>query len=144
VREPLPVDEVVERVRRRLGEALVPGLVSVYLFGSYARDAAHRESDVDVAVLLDRVTYPDTAARFGVRVRLASELGAAVGREADIVVLNDAPPLLGRRIVEEGRRLLCADADADRAFAIQVKIRAADVLPWYRRYARIKLDAIRR
>jgi hypothetical protein len=52
--------------------------------------------------------------------------------------------LLARRIVENGRRLVCADAKTDLEFTVQVKIRAADVLPWYRRYARMKLDAIRR
>jgi hypothetical protein len=38
---------------------------------------------------------------------------------------------------------LCDDEGADRAFVLQVNIHAADLLPWYRRYARIKLDAIR-
>jgi predicted nucleotidyltransferase len=117
----------------------------MYLFGSHARDAAHRESDVDVdvAVLLDRGIYAGPVARFDVRVRLATELGAALGRETDVVVLNDAPPLLARRIVDHGRRLLCDDEGSDRAFVLQVNIHAADLLPWYRRYARIKLDAIR-
>ena len=144
MREPLPVDELVERVHRGFREAAIPGIVSVYLFGSYARHAPHRESDVDIAVLLDRAMYPDAADTFGLRVRLTSELRSALGREVDVVVLNDVPPLFGRRIVEDGRRLACADAETDRAFTVQIKIRAADVLPWYRRYARMKLDAIQR
>lgn len=143
--EPRSAHDVVARLQRRLREGPVPGLVSMYLFGSHARDAAHRESDVDVdvAVLLDRGIYADPVARFDVRVRLATELGAALGRETDVVVLNDAPPLLARRIVDHGRRLLCDDEGSDRAFVLQVNIHAADLLPWYRRYARIKLDAIR-
>lgn len=144
MRDPLPVDELVERVHRGVRVAAIPGLVSVYLFGSYARHAPHRESDVDVALVLDHAMYRDPAARFDVRVRLATDLQAALGREVDVVVLNDAPPLFGRRIVEDGRRLVCHDAEADLAYTIQVKIRAADVLPWYRRYGRMKLDAIRR
>lgn len=139
----LSVDELIGRLRHRLLEIAAPGIISAYLFGSYARDAAHRESDVDVAVLLDRLTYPDASARFDARVTLSSVLREAVGRDVDVVVLNDAPPLFGRRILDEGRQVLCADADADRAFALRVRIRAADILPWYRRYAKIKLDAIR-
>lgn len=37
-------------VRRAYGERLV----GVYLFGSHARGAAHADSDVDVAVIIDR------------------------------------------------------------------------------------------
>jgi hypothetical protein len=33
----------------------------------------------------------------------------------DLVLLNDAPPELGRAIVTRGRRVHCADADADHA-----------------------------
>lgn len=40
------VREYFERARPR-------GIVSAYLFGSHARDAAHRESDMEVAVLND-------------------------------------------------------------------------------------------
>src|SRR5438445_8007932 len=36
-----------------------PGVISAYLFGSHAEERAHRESDIDVAVLLDRKDYPD-------------------------------------------------------------------------------------
>ena len=35
----------------------VPGVTSAYLFGSMANGRAHRESDVDVGLLLDRKLY---------------------------------------------------------------------------------------
>jgi len=59
---------------------------------------------VEVAVVLDRLRYPDGAARFDPRVTLATALGAAVGRDVDVVVLNDAPPLFGRRILVSALR----------------------------------------
>ena len=68
---------------------------------------------MEVAVVLDRLRYPDGAARFDPRVTLATALGAAVGRDVDVVVLNDA-------------RLPCSDGASS-----------------YRRYAKIKVDAIR-
>jgi len=61
-----------------------------------------------------------------------------------VVVLNDAPPLLGRHVVTTGRRLLCTDAEADHAYVRDVQLRAADLEPWLQRMARIKLDALRR
>ncbi|MGH7392281.1 MAG: type VII toxin-antitoxin system MntA family adenylyltransferase antitoxin [Candidatus Rokuibacteriota bacterium] len=131
---------------RTLRESAGPGLVSAYLFGSHARGTAHRESDVDIAVLLAREHYPDADDRFEARVTLTSSLTAALGPgyEVDLVVLNDAPPTLARRIVVEGRRILCADAAKDHDFVRDAQLRAADLAPFLRRTARVKLAAIRR
>lgn len=62
----------------------------------------------------------------------------------DVVVLNDAPPLLGRRVVTQGRRLLCRDEAAGFAYVRDVQLRAADLEPWLRRMREVKLRAIRR
>ncbi|MGH7321877.1 MAG: type VII toxin-antitoxin system MntA family adenylyltransferase antitoxin [Candidatus Rokuibacteriota bacterium] len=122
-----------------------PGIVSAYLFGSHASGRPHRESDVDVGVLLDWEVYQSRPARFDARIRLASELSGRPGRsDVDVVILNDAPPLLARRIVMEGRRILCLDAEADHAFRRDIQLRAADVAPFLRRMARLKLAAIQR
>lgn len=130
---------------RYLEEARPEGLVAVYLFGSHARGAAHRESDVDLGLLLDWEAYPSRAARFERRVQLISALGHAAGRnDVDAVVLNDGPPHLARRIVTEGDRLLCWDPDAERAFLRDVQLRAADLDPFLRRMRQIKLRALAR
>lgn len=127
---------------RDLGE---PGVVAAYLFGSHAAGRAHRESDVDVGVLLDWQRHPSRGARFDARVRIGSALIAALHENAiDVVVLNDAPPLLGRRIITEGRRVLCADAETDHAYVRDVQIRAADLEPWIHRARRAKLAAMAR
>ncbi len=138
------ISDLDEKLAQGLHESGVAGIVSAYLFGSHARGAPHRESDVDVGVLLARGQYPDAGVRFDVRVRLSSELLAAVHRDVDVVILNDAPPMLGRRIVSEGHRIFCLDPAADHDFVVYTLIRAADLDPWYRRYAKIKLEAIRR
>ena len=68
------------------------GVVAVYLFGSHAAGRSHRESDVDIGILLDRHMYATPAARFDVRVRLTATLMPALFPSApDLVVLNDAP-----------------------------------------------------
>jgi uncharacterized protein len=121
------------------------GVVSVYLFGSQAAGRAHRESDVDLAVLLRWDVYPTPRERFEARLWLIADLAVALGRnDVDLVVLNDAPPLLGRHVVTTGRRLLCTDPEADHVYVRDVQLRAADVQPWLARMARIKLDALRR
>jgi predicted nucleotidyltransferase len=120
-----------------------PGLISAYLFGSYLEQRAHRESDVDVGVLLDRGTYPTAAERFEARLDLLSLLEHALApRHPDVVILNDAPPGLAARIVTTGKRVTCADSESDHAFVRDSQLRAADLEPFLRRMRDIKLRTI--
>lgn len=120
------------------------GVISAYLFGSYSVGRAHAESDVDLGVLLRHSAYPTARARFEARLRLIAQLQAFVGRQVDLVILNDTPPLLARRIVIAGRRVFCSDVEADHAFVRDVQLRAADLAPFIRRTRRQKLSAIMR
>lgn len=121
------------------------GVSSAYLFGSHAEGRAHQESDVDVAVLLDRKQYPSDRDRFEARVRLTSELISVLNaNEVDVVILNDVPPLFGRRIVYEGKKLFLGDPEEDFAFTRDVQLQAADLAPWLERMRRIKLEALAR
>jgi len=123
----------------------VLGVISAYLFGRHAAGTAHRESDIDVGVLLDWKAFPDAAARFDERVRLGAALGGALHRnDVDVVILNDAPPQFARHVLTTGRRVFCCDAGADHAFLRTTLSRAADVEPFLRRTRRVKLAAIRR
>lgn len=134
---------VAERLRESL-ESADPGIVSVYLFGSHAEARAHRQSDVDVGVLLDRGVYPQRGQRSELRVDLTTGLVAALRcDDVDVVILNDAPPLLARRVVLDGIRVLCRDEAADQAFRRDVQLRAADLSPFLEKMRRIKLEALR-
>lgn len=135
----------LSRVTKAFEAGPIPGVLSAYVFGSRADGRAHRESDLDVAVLLDRAVYPSARARFEARLRLISELiGALHLNDVDLVVLDDAPPLLGRRVIHEGRRVYCADPEADRRFVRDVQLRAADLAPFLERFRAAKLAAVRR
>ena len=121
------------------------GVVSAYLFGSHAEGRAHCESDVDVGILLGRQACPTSRDRFDARLLLGGAIGRSVGTSRiDVVILNDAPPHLGRRIVTEGRRVFCTDPEGDLAFVRDVQLRAADLEPFLRRMRRLKLDAMAR
>jgi uncharacterized protein len=126
-------------------ESPTRGVSSVYLFGSHAEGRAHRESDVDLAVLLDWKRYPTSRDRFEARVRLGSELISVLKtNEIDLVVLNDLPPLFGRRIIYEGSRIFLGDPEADHAYVRDVQLQAADLAPFLERMRRIKLAALAR
>lgn len=124
--------------------ATAPGIISSYLFGSVARGQTHRESDLDIALLLDWDKFPTAASRFEARLGLFADLSAACGRnDLDLLILNDTPPILAREIVTTGRRLYARDQEADHVFRRTVLSRAADLEPFLRRTARTKLRTLR-
>ncbi len=120
------------------------GVVSAYVFGSHAQGAAHRESDVDVAVLFDRAAVPDRAERGRRAVRLSAALVAATHCNAvDVLVLNDAPPEVAVAAVA-GVRVYCADAEADHVFVRTACLRLGDLRPFLERTRRVKLETLGR
>jgi predicted nucleotidyltransferase len=141
------MEQHAEDIVRRLAPVLegTLGLVSAYLFGSHAEGRGHRESDVDVGVLFDRRALPTARDRFEAGLLLSSRLQSSlVNTRLDLVLLNDAPPGLGRHVVSRGRRLVCFDGAADHAFVRDVQLRAADLEPFLRRTRRLKLEALAR
>lgn len=81
-----------------------PEVLLAYLFGSRATGTARAGSDVDVAVLTDQ---PLTTARH--LTLLADLTDAARGHRVDLVLLDQAPPALGYRVVRDGVPLLVRD-----------------------------------
>jgi predicted nucleotidyltransferase len=120
------------------------GIVAAYLFGSYAEERSHRESDVDIGVILRYDLYPSRRARFEERLRLSSALSVALHFSVDLVILNDAPASLGRRIVTTGVRVFSADKDREHSFIRDIQLRAADLEPFLRRMRALKLQALGR
>jgi predicted nucleotidyltransferase len=105
------------RVREALAARIAQTLerraevLEAYLFGSQASGRPQPHSDVDVAVYLDAARV--VASAYGIAAELASELGAALGRDdVDVVVLNRAPPLLYHRVLRDGIRVLSRDLRA--------------------------------
>lgn len=122
----------------------VPGVASAHLFGSESRGQAHRESDIDVAVLLDRTQHPRLEDRFDVRLRLMADLQVATHRTIDLIVLNDVPPLLARHVLLDGVLLLAKQPDALRTFSRTALSRAADLQPFIARSRRALLETLAR
>ena len=135
-------EEIEDHIRAVVDE--FDGIVSMYLFGSYAEAREHAESDVDVGVLLDRERYPTEDERFDLRLRLSTALSFYGGPLADIVILNDAPATLGSAIVTRGTRLVCLDEEKDQAWVRDVLLQAPDLERWLERMRAITLEALGR
>jgi predicted nucleotidyltransferase len=121
--------------------AAQPDVLAAYLFGSYATGKARPESDVDVAVLLSGT---DDLERFERRLRLTGEVEETLGRRpADVLVLNDAPPLLAHQVLRHGRLIF----ERDRAARVEFEVRTgkiyADLQPMYEYHSRDLFQKIR-
>jgi len=126
-------------LRERIGEALDrrPEVLEAYLFGSQARGSATPRSDVDVAVFVD----PSLAgpAPYGLAAAIASDLMSVLGRnDVDLVVLNDAPPLLYHRVLADGVRLLSRDLARTTTREGQALSRYLDFKPHLQRMAALE------
>jgi len=119
----------VERVLTKLRACLDPReeILEAYVFGSTATGLAQAHSDIDIAVyLLDR----PSASAFGYGADLASALMRELGTDAvDVVVLNEAPPLLYHRVLRDGVRILARDLSATTTREGQALSRYCDFLP---------------
>lgn len=96
---------------KRLGEALDrQGVVAAMLIGSRARGTAGPLSDVDIAIWHDPGL--DSRTRFDLQLGLTGDAARVLHTdEVDIVMLNDAPPLMRHRAIRDGKRLVERDRD---------------------------------
>jgi predicted nucleotidyltransferase len=71
-------------------------VVALYLFGSEATGRDRKGSDVDLAIMV--------SGRLGgfERVEVETELSNLLGRDVELVVFNDAAPLLQHQILKYG------------------------------------------
>jgi predicted nucleotidyltransferase len=116
---PLPKD-----VDRRI-EALAlawshdPDVAALYLFGSRAAGNASTRSDVDLAVVLDERLDADE--RWRKRLDLTGDASRRLGTDAvDVIVLEDAPIVLGQRVLARGK--LVHDAQPRRRAQVAERI----------------------
>jgi predicted nucleotidyltransferase len=114
----------------RLHAALDPRdeILEAYLFGSTACGSAQAHSDVDVAVFLRDPRPPGSA--FGYSADLTAALMHDLGtNRVDVVILNDAPPLLYHRVLRDGVRILSRDLRATTTREGQALSRYCDFVP---------------
>ena len=115
-----------------------PEILEAYVFGSAATGTAQAHSDVDVAVYTAKPLPP--ASSFGYAADLAADLMRALGTSrVDVVVLNDAPPLLYHRVLRDGVRLLSRDLRATTTREGRALSRYCDFVPQLR-----KIEAVHR
>lgn len=78
-------------------------IIFAYIFGSYVQKNLKVHSDIDVAIYLDEDL--DTE----IYLQIKSTLSDTLKREVDLVILNDAPPLLKYEIYKNNILLFTRD-----------------------------------
>ena len=114
----------------RLGELLEPRpeILEAYLFGSVARRDAQAHSDIDVAIFIDEASADQGG--FGYPASLTADLMAGLETNAiDLVILNQAPPLLYHRVLRDGIRIVSRDLMATTTREAQALSRYCDFVP---------------
>jgi predicted nucleotidyltransferase len=114
------VPEIDDEALRKLSKALdKDGVVAAMLIGSQARGKAGPLSDVDIAVWHELDIEPKQ--RWDLQMSLMGAAQDALKtNEVDVVMLNDAPPLLQHRAIRDAVML----TERDRAQRIRFETRA--------------------
>ena len=134
----LDIQEHVEQLQQLFSTYEV---VLAYLFGSQAEGKAGPLSDVDIAVLLG--SQVDRERWFQVQLDLMGELTSLFHRnDVDVVILNQATPVLAHEVVRFGQVLYEAQPGTRGDFEMSVLRRYADTEPLRRLQDRRLLERV--
>jgi uncharacterized protein len=112
-------EEIVRRIAQFAAEQ--PTVLAAYLFGSAVPQRLAASSDIDIGLLFE--TPPD-----GFRlVELQEELTALLSRQADLVSLNHASPILGMQVLRHGKIVFQRSERAVREFQVRTLLTYFDL-----------------
>jgi predicted nucleotidyltransferase len=110
-------------------------VVFAYLFGSQATGTAGSLSDIDIAVYFDDEVAANE--RFDFRMKVLGELTDLYKTDqVDLVVLNDAPPLLAHRILKEGLLIFSGNDKMRLEYEIKAVLKYLDWKPYLDKYTK--------
>jgi predicted nucleotidyltransferase len=102
-------------------------VVAVYLFGSQAKGKARKKSDIDIAILLEDGT--DSHGYFDLMLKYMEELERIYNNRVDVVILNNARPLLQHQVLMYGKLLYERNRQARVRFEVSSRKIYFDIKP---------------
>lgn len=108
-------------------------VVFAYLFGSQAKGKTGPLSDIDIAVYFDEKVPADERSDLMLQV-LGELMDLFKTDEIDLIVLNDAPPLLAHRILREGLLIFSDDDNIRLDYEVRAVLRYLDWKPYLDKY----------
>ncbi len=95
-------------------------IILVYLFGSQATGRTGPLSDIDLAFLVDKALIDEASYPYGYHAYLTSEMISLLGsNNLDVIILNDAPPLLKFQVIHRGEIIFCRSESHRLAFYVR-------------------------
>jgi predicted nucleotidyltransferase len=117
------ITDITEQIREYFKE--LENIIAVFLFGSFLTGKLNEESDLDIAVLFAK--KPETKDILNMQ----NDLIDFTKNDIDLVLLNDASPILARQVIEKGKEIFCNDHTEKAKFIIKT-VNEYDDLKYYR------------
>lgn len=115
-----------------------PDVVAVYLYGSQARSEADKDSDIDLAVLLDEEKGKKLPSSWGGRqVHFMNDLIGLLNQQMEIQDLSAVAISFVYRVLSEGKLLYCKNDSERVKFETRVLNQYFDLKPFYQEYYQI-------
>jgi len=78
-----------------------PAILVGFLYGSHVTGRVNSDSDIDIALLYDRNHVPGVEHRM----KLVDDLVLITKREVDVLILNDASPVICMQVLRKGKMI---------------------------------------
>ena len=122
-----------------------PEVVAVYLFGSAARGARRKRSDIDIAILTRKGGTSRSHGKGRSLVDYVQTACDALGTDhVDVVLLDRSPVVLRHEVFREGKLLLVRDPEALSRFRQESSREYLDTIPLRRTFEEAYFRRIRR
>lgn len=99
----IELDNQIEIQIIDLLKKMIPELLGIYIFGSYANNTMTPESDIDIAFLSFQKISPVE------KWKIQEELASLLNQDVDLIDLKDATTILRSEVVEKGKLIFSGD-----------------------------------
>ena len=121
----------------------VPEVAAAWVFGSFARGAVSKDSDLDLALLLRRREKKPADVYMELATVAARAERLAGGRPVDVVLIEAQGPIFQHEVLAEGRLVYDADPERRVDFESDAHVRYFDYLPTHNLAAREAISGAR-
>lgn len=115
-------------------------VLAAYLYGSVAKGKTHKESDVDIGLLLRNNFSPDGL--YTARISGEIEKKMDSSRKVDVRVLNDRPLTFQHQVLRDGKEVFIRNRKARVNFETEVYDRYLDYKHFFERFNEIRRKRI--
>ena len=108
-----------------------PGIMLIYLFGSYANNNQKKNSDIDIAVFVSPKQYTkDAFDSTKEAYSLATNIGLVFNRQTDVIILNSSSIEMSYQIITNARVLYDENIDCRLEYEARIIGMYFDFMPF--------------